>query len=782
MKIDCPPDGSLTARIAYVGARPGREELVGKKGFVGASGQLLWRLSKIPRSECYVTNVRKDYSSQHDTPTRSEILEALPGLRDELSRTSANVLVAIGGDALFALTNKTSVEKWRGTVLDSTLLPGRKVISTWHTAAALRTYSLRYVIDLDLRRALRESAYPEIRRPQRIFTINAPFEEAREYLRGLGPIIAADIETFGDQVSCIALSDDPNRAICIPFFGGRYNVAELAELWRDLDIVFRTRELEGQNFQFDTTRLERLGFKIKNIGFDTMLAHHLLWTELGSGVKRKQGDRGIDSLTGKHSLAFISSCYTDEPYYKDRSDHAWDWSRPIELSERLQEYWEYNCTDACVTRESSIKLRRELEKFGQTKYFHEQVMSLIRPIMHMQGRGMQVDERELAHVQKRIKLECDYLQAKFDNDAGFHCNVKSPIALKYLLFEKLKMRPVKLTKKGKASLDEETIRTLAYKGDHPELFRAILDIRERRTLLSNFLSIVVEDGRYKAAYLIHGTDSGRLSSRAIRKGPQLQNIPLSTRRIFIPGAGNVYVQGDLSRAEAMYVAYASGSRGLIALFEDTTRDLYKEVAAEALGWSVDKVLKGGIERQVFKQVVLGSNYIMGPLRLVIVLRLKGLDIMIMPVPGNSAKAKAEYVQDRYFNLYPEIRTWQRDIENEVRQNRCLTSALGRRRIFLDRMDAPLFRAACSFDPQATVVGIANRALRLLDEQGWKVVSQVHDSIKVECEARQRDEAAVAIHKAMTFPIVVRGRPMTIPVDLQWSDRSWGELDEWRPAA
>ena len=32
--------------------------------------------------------------------------------------------------------------------------------------------------------------------------------------------------------------------------------------------------------------------------------------------------------------------------------------------------------------------------------------------------------------------------------------------------------------------------------------------------------------------MIHGTDSGRLSSRAVRKGPQLQNIPKSARKIF----------------------------------------------------------------------------------------------------------------------------------------------------------------------------------------------------------------------------------------------------------
>src|SRR5262245_44144200 len=154
------PDGNpKTARIVYIGARPGRDEVRTGRGFTGPSGDLLWRLSRIPRSDAYVTNVRKDFSSTHDTPTKAEILEALPDLREELSATNSNIICCIGADALFALTGRTSVDKWRGSVLESNLLPGRKVIATWHTAAALRTYSLRYVIDLDLRKASREANY-----------------------------------------------------------------------------------------------------------------------------------------------------------------------------------------------------------------------------------------------------------------------------------------------------------------------------------------------------------------------------------------------------------------------------------------------------------------------------------------------------------------------------------------------------------------------------------------------------------------------------------------------
>src|SRR5690242_6620019 len=151
-----PPDGPLDAKLAYVGARPGRDEVSEGLGFIGWSGDLLWKLSKLPRSSCYVTNVRKDYSSVNSVPTKEEIQEVLPDLREELSRCRANIFVALGREAGIALTGRAEIDKWRGSVVESSLLPGRKVLTTWHPAAALRTYSLRYIIDLDLRRATRE--------------------------------------------------------------------------------------------------------------------------------------------------------------------------------------------------------------------------------------------------------------------------------------------------------------------------------------------------------------------------------------------------------------------------------------------------------------------------------------------------------------------------------------------------------------------------------------------------------------------------------------------------
>src|SRR5437773_11045904 len=88
------PEGPLDAKTAIVGARPGPDELAAKRPFIGWSGQLLFRLLGLPREACYISNVRKDFSSTHSVPTEPEIAQVLESLRDELSCCSANIIIA----------------------------------------------------------------------------------------------------------------------------------------------------------------------------------------------------------------------------------------------------------------------------------------------------------------------------------------------------------------------------------------------------------------------------------------------------------------------------------------------------------------------------------------------------------------------------------------------------------------------------------------------------------------------------------------------------------------
>jgi DNA polymerase-1 len=625
-------------------------------------------------------------------------------------------------------------------------VPGRKVIGTYHTAAALRDWPITRIIEHDLRRARREATFPGINRPQRKFTIDAGLEETVSYLDGLGDPISVDIETIGlDYPTCVGISDDPARAICIPFRGGRLSVSELAYVWRKLDRIFRTRGIIGQNIQFDVTRLERYGFSFPRIAFDTMLAHHLLYPEFD------------------HDLGFIVSIYTNEPYYKHESS---------------SNLWEYNCKDAACTYECYLGLKQELHQAEQTRYFDQHVMTLIRPIMAMQEEGFVIDKPALEATRARLELEREYLQLQLNQSVGFDINVKSGPDLRRLLHDELHLPKLKLTRGGLPSTDEDTLRKLSYdSAQHAPIFRQILDVRERRTMLSGFLSMQTDEtGRYKANYLIHGTKSGRLSSRGRGQGPQLQNIPMRARKMFVAAPGHVLIQGDLMRAEAMFVAFDSQSPSLQQLYTNPLINPYCEFATRTLHKVVTK--SDELLYKTFKTVTHASNYGMAWKKLIIILRLAGVNIDEVEVRGIwGAKAKSEFLIESYHSLAPELRAnWYPRIRGIVRATRCIHDAFGRRRLFLDRMDEDLFRKAYAQRPQSSIVSVTNQGVRKLVSQGYHVVAQVHDSIVNEVPEEDAAEALVALDQAMTTPVETWGGTITIPVELKIG-YSWGDLHE-----
>jgi uracil-DNA glycosylase family 4 len=785
--LEAYPDGPVDGRIATVAARPGKHEVglcqcpaswhAKGIGLVGPSGHLWWKLLGkygLSRAQCYTTNVRKDFSATHSVPTDSEIEEVLGQLKAELENTSANIIVALGREALYALCGKQSIEQWRGSILESTLLPGRKVVATWHPAAALRTPQWTYVIDADLRRAVEQSAFPNIIRPRYKFNINPNLDEAIHFVRSLRDEVTIDVETFGEEVACLGFGDSENEATCVPFINGQMTVEQLATFWKIFDEEIKKRGVIGQNVQFDIDKLERHGFQIPQIAGDTMLRHHLLWPELGMARK---GDDGTEKFSGSHDLAFITSVYTEQPYYKHLAGE-WRHETPV----NWQKFWEYNCLDVVVTHKAYIEMGKELDECDQRQYYDQFVNRLIRPVLRMQRRGILVDKNELMRACNRIDLETALLQLRLNIDSRvqFECNVKSNIDLGYLISEKLRVGRMSTTKTGKAKTDKDTLLTYAFNSQDADIFRLILDIRERRTLRSSFFHMEADDdGRYKAYYKIHGTDSGRLSSVGPgritgRKGPQLQNVPKAARKVFIARPGCFILSSDLRRAEAMFVAYDADDRGLIDTFNDPGRDLYLEEARYALGRS--DITKESPERDVFKQVVHAANYGMGPFRLISLLRVKGIYIENLEVRGiSSPMKKAEFFINSYFDRHPKLLEWQEATWEEAKRTRILYDALGRRRVFLGRKDDHMKRVTLSFRPQSTITSITNQAVITLDEAGWEVIFQVHDSVGIEVEEERVIECAAAVEDALKRPIELRGGTMIISTDTQYG-KSWGELN------
>jgi uracil-DNA glycosylase family 4 len=782
--IAVPPDPPHTpgAKLAIVGARPGREEARLGHPFVGGSGSELWKLLAhhgVHRSSCLVTNAVLTYDPDRALPTTGEIRENLPRLAAELREYPSNVILALGNEALEALCGIRGIDSWRGSILESTLLPGRKVVAAWHPANILRTYERRYILDADLRRAVQQSAFPEIRRPERNFIIDPTMDQCVAFLRAAGSEIVVDVECTRQlhKLWCVGVGDMRNSRdiLCIPFTRGQMTISERVVVCRELQKVFDRCGIVGQNIGFDKWVLEQFGFRLPRIVFDTMLAHHLLWPEAGMKLKT---DEGKDNFSGGHDLGFISACYTEEPYYKHEGHLRED------SPEAWRDFWIYNCKDVAVTIESAVGLRHELEEFGQADYYHTHTNKMIDPVWRMQGNGLDIDSEALKDRKQRSELENKVLQGRLNRAVGFDINVRSTVHLRYLLHDKLHLPIKKRTKKGGApATDEETLLSLAYNSPYTDLFKLILDVRERRTLLSGFMQLeTAKDGRYRAAYLIHGTDSGRLSSRAPkdldgRRGPQLQNIPVHFRNIFRAPEGCGIMGADLRRAEAMFVAYDSEDPLLMRNFETQGFDGYVDLGEHVLGISfADQSREAAhIYRDCFKQVTHASNYGMGPDKLIAVLRLKGIDIEDINVRGiHSPKRKAEYFLEGYHQRFPAVRgRWQPRLREEIRTKRTLYDAFGRRRFFMGRMDEALFRIGFSFRPQSTVVGITNMAFRRLDAWGWKMVLQVHDFVGIEYPLELEAECCRALQAAFNTPLTLNGRTIVIPVDIKagpnWRD-------------
>ena len=323
-------------KIALVGEAWGEHEERERAPFVGPAG---WQLNTmlrdagIVRAECYLTNVfnlrpKPSNKIENLCATRREVKHALPPLssgkyiRDEflpeltrlyreLTEVNPNVIVALGGTAAWAILRDGRISKLRGAVASSPTLAGKKCLPTFHPSYILQgSYEARHVTVLDLKKALRESEYPDIRRPQRTILTEPSLDDldvfAERYLRDARRL-AVDIETRADRITCIGFAPARDLALVVPFEdlrrpGCHYWTSTMEEVmaWNWVKkVLAMPMEKVFQNGLFDMHRLWRTyGIPVTNPAHDTMLLHHALMPE---------SPKGLD---------YLGSIYTDESAWK----------------------------------------------------------------------------------------------------------------------------------------------------------------------------------------------------------------------------------------------------------------------------------------------------------------------------------------------------------------------------------------------------------------------------------------------------------------------------------
>jgi uracil-DNA glycosylase len=342
--------GPRDARIALVGETWGEQEALVGKPFVGASGQELTRLlseAGIDRGDCFLTNAfnlrpytgppnarlysndfellcssRSEVGPTYTLPpissrgsyVRPEFLPELDRLANELSEVRPNLIVAVGGKALWALCRTGAIGTMRGTIMPTTLAgiaPPLKVLPTYHPAFLFRGgWHNRPIVVADLMKAKREGEFPEIRRPRRMVLVRPTLAElenwVEETLATPPPLLGVDIETYRRTITMIGFASGRGEAVVCPFIGPKETEGSY---WPTPEVELHARELcqrllssaipkVTQNGLYDIQYLMDEGFELRAFEHDTMLLHHSLYPEMLKG------------------LGFLGSIYTGEPAWK----------------------------------------------------------------------------------------------------------------------------------------------------------------------------------------------------------------------------------------------------------------------------------------------------------------------------------------------------------------------------------------------------------------------------------------------------------------------------------
>jgi DNA polymerase len=149
-------DGTLDAKIVFVGEGPGQEEDRQGLPFVGAAGKLLTQLIGqlgLKREMVYIANVVKCRPPNNRPPEPDEIAACFPYLKAQLTTIHPQVICALGRTAANTLLGKQSsmgelrakTYEWEGTPL----------VVTFHPAYLLRNPSAMPLIQQDMKQLLK---------------------------------------------------------------------------------------------------------------------------------------------------------------------------------------------------------------------------------------------------------------------------------------------------------------------------------------------------------------------------------------------------------------------------------------------------------------------------------------------------------------------------------------------------------------------------------------------------------------------------------------------------
>jgi DNA polymerase I len=518
-------------------------------------------------------------------------------------------------------------------------------------------------------------------------------------------------------------------------------------------------EIVNQNIKYDMLVLRRVGVTLAGLGLDPMVGDYLL----DAGART----HGLDALADKylrHPMIPISELIgTGQKQLK---------MFEVDVAKAA----EYAAEDAQVTFELADVVHDRLKAEGLAELYWNLERPLIAVLAEMEFAGIRVDVDELKRQSDELTHRLAALVSEIYAEAGTEFNIDSPIQLRRILFEQLKLPVLKRTKTG-PSTDQDVLERLAPLHSLPA---RIIEHRQMQKLKGTYLDALPtmvnpETGRIHCSFNQVVAATGRLSS----SDPNLQNIPIRTeegrrvRRAFLASEGGQLLCADYSQIELRMLAHFSQDVALAAAFREGT-DIHTAVAAEIFG--LDESAVDSNMRRIAKAVNFGVIYGQSPFGLAAVLGI--------PQPE-----AARFIES-YFAKYAGVDRYLTSILEECLATGYARTILGRRRriegIRADAIhDSGPFRqrnlaerTAINSVIQGSAADLIKQAMlnlsaRLRREKSpAKMLLQIHDELVFDVPTKHVKQVAQIVREEMEHALKV---DVPLVVDMSHGD-NWLDLE------
>ena len=502
----------------------------------------------------------------------------------------------------------------------------------------------------------------------------------------------------------------------------------------------------GHNIKYDIHVLRNHGIKLKNIGYDTMIASYLL-----------------NPQNNRHSLDHLSL----EKFQKVKiaiKDLIGTGKKQKSLADLpIEEVGNYCCEDVDYTCRLKELFEKELERGKLAQIFHEIELPLIPVLVSMERFGMYLDQQHLHSMSAVLREKLEAIQKEIYDLAGEEFNIKSPKQLSEILFDKMEISIGGKKKSTRA----EILESLKY--DHP-IAEKVLKFRGLEKLRSTYvetlpLQVYEDTGRIHCTFMQTVTATGRLSC----KDPNLQNIPIRSeegrkiREAFKPDQEDwCYLSADYSQIELRLLAHMSGDPKLLTAFQNQ-EDIHASTAASVFDVPLDQVTKK--MRAQAKAVNFGILYGQQAFGL-----SEGLGIDI--------RDAAQFIKT-YFNRYPDVKAFLEKCKETARETGVATTLFGRERPIPEiHSSNGMIRAAAERlavntplqGTQADIIKLAMIKIHKALNQKAHMVLQIHDELIFELPKENVEWTKKTVREIMEN-IVSLSIPLTVNIAV---GKNWGE--------